>query len=467
MTTSKKSQQDLSNSVAKLTSSSVSRRTLMKGAVGAGIGAAALAGGMPSIVRGQSKTDVTFWTTYTDTGLKNLTAIVDAFNQQSTDTNVKIVQIPPAEVTDSSKLITAVRGGTGPDVYLLDRFIVNERAANGLLEDLTDLMKKNNMNPDLTENYIEFAAREATFDGKPFALPFDTDVRALYYNKAMIKEAGVDPATWDPAKGVLLWDDIQAVAAKLNKKDSNGNFTQVGLVPWFDQGLPYTFGFSWGGTFFDQAKCEVTPDNEKIVASGDWIYNYAKDQGADAFQAFIQAAMKPGAPPQQNPFIQKRMGMWISGDWSIQNLATYAADIDYGITYLPVPTKGMNSTTWAGGWSVVIPKGAKQPEGAFKFMKYFAGPEGQRMYTKASSHVPTLKSVQADMSLYSGQHVFFIEKLLPTTKNRPPLPVGAKYWDELQTAWQKIYLNKSTAKDAYGQAKQNTQGQLQQFCPVK
>lgn len=449
---------------AKITSAKIDRRTLMKGTVGAAAFAAAVHA--PAIVRGQSKTDVTFWTTFSSTGLDNLTDIVNAFNAQSTDTNVKIVQIPPAEVTDSSKLITAVRGGTGPDVYLLDRFIVNERAANGLLEDLTDLLKKNDMNPDLTEDYIAFAAREATFDGKPFALPFDTDVRALYYNKAMIKKAGIDPESWDPSKGVLLWDDIKETAAKLNEKDANGNFSQVGLVPWFDQGLPYTFGFSWGGTFFDKASCEVTPNSDKIVASGDWIYNYAKDQGVDAFQAFIQAAMKPGAPPQENPFIQQRMAMWITGDWSIQNLENYAPDIDYGITYLPVPTQGMDSSTWAGGWSVVIPKGAKEPEGAMRFMKYFAGPEGQKMYTKASNHIPTLKAVQKDMSLYSGKHVFFIEKLLPTTKNRPPLPVGAKFWDELQTAWQKIYLNKESAKDAYTEAKENTQTLLQPFCPV-
>src|SRR5688572_32591691 len=35
---------------------------------------------------------------------------------------------PPAQVTDVTTLMTAVRGGTGPDLYLFDRFIVAQRA---------------------------------------------------------------------------------------------------------------------------------------------------------------------------------------------------------------------------------------------------------------------------------------------------------------------------------------------------
>lgn len=39
-----------------------------------------------------------------------------------------MVQVPGDE-TDVSKLMTAVRGGVGPDVYHLDRFTTSQRAA--------------------------------------------------------------------------------------------------------------------------------------------------------------------------------------------------------------------------------------------------------------------------------------------------------------------------------------------------
>ncbi len=61
-----------------------------------------------------------------------------------------------------------------------------------------------------------------------------------------------------------------------------------------------------------------------------------------------------------------------------------------------------------------------------------------------------------------------MENLFPNTRYRPPLPVGAKYWDELQTAWQAIYLNQADPATAMETAKQNTQADLDSggFCPV-
>ena len=37
-------------------------------------------------------------------------------------------------------------------------------------------------------------------------------------------------------------------------------------------------------------------------------------------------------------------------------------------------------------------------------MQYIAGPDGQKMYTKESTHLPTLNALLADASLYDAQH---------------------------------------------------------------
>lgn len=81
----------------------------------------------------QDQPVVTFWTTFPDPDLTVLKGMVETYNGQATDHQAELVQIPPAQVTDVSKLMTAVRGGTGPDVYHLDRFIVAQRAADGLI----------------------------------------------------------------------------------------------------------------------------------------------------------------------------------------------------------------------------------------------------------------------------------------------------------------------------------------------
>src|SRR3954468_6866307 len=77
-----------------------------------------------------------FWTSHTPPDTDSEQNIVNNFNKQSKTTCVKMVAVPGSE-TDIAKLTTAVRGGTGPDIYELDRFTVAERAAAGVLTDLS------------------------------------------------------------------------------------------------------------------------------------------------------------------------------------------------------------------------------------------------------------------------------------------------------------------------------------------
>lgn len=56
--------------------------------------------------------------------------------------------------------------------------------------------------------------------------------------------------------------------------------------------------------------------------------------------------------------------------------------------------------------------------------------------------------------------------MIPTTHNRPPLPVGLKYWDELTVAWQSTYLNQGKPADLLATTKERVNSDLQRFCPL-
>jgi multiple sugar transport system substrate-binding protein len=112
---------------------------------------------------------------------------------------------------------------------------------------------------------------------------------------------------------------------------------------------------------------------------------------------------------------------------------------------------------------VVIPQGAKNPDGAWEFMKWFAGTEGQRQYSESSAHLPTVKELSEDESLFDESHKFFRE-LLDVAHSRPPLPVGALYWDELTAAQEAVVLNQKQPREALEDAESRVQSQLQKFC---
>ncbi len=411
---------------------------------------------------GSGATEVKFWTSHTPPDSDVLAKIVDAFNTANPDICVKMTIVPGAE-TDVAKLITAIRGGAAPDVYMADRFTVPQRAAEGVLAELPADVAA------LKDQHLEFAWNETQFQGKTYAIPFDTDARALWYNKDLITAAGEDPAQLDISKGAPTIELVNRIADKISKKDASGNYDVIGWLPGgpheggtpgaFDQGWHYTWGFTFGGKFADTAACKVTPTDPGVVAGYQFLYDWAKERDPQALTRWVSTNLPPNPPAQSNPLWTQKLGMTISGDWRIAEQAKYAPEGNYGFTYIPVPNAGDQSATWAGGWSMALIPDSQAEAQAIKFMTYIAGPDGQKVYTKDSTHLPTIKALLEDTSLYDAQHATFLD-LLDVALNRPPLAVGAVYWDALTTAQGSVELNTETPAEALQKVQDSVQPQL-------
>ena len=324
---------------------------------------------------------------------------------------------------------------------MLDRFTVAQRAAAGVLEDLTEVMEA--VDPTLPDAYIPYAWEETQFQGRTYALPFDTDARVLYYNRRMIAAAGV---------GLI-----------------DGNYTHVGFIPYdiqFSQGWHYTWGFNFGGRFADLEAGRVTPTDPGVVAGFEFVRGWAADMDPQRVQTFISTYAPPNIPTQQNPFLTERVAMMVNGDWVLKWLDQYTPDLDYGVTYIPVPTSGAQPSTWAGGWALVVPTGSDHVEEAFDFMRWFAGEPGQRMYTEGTAHLPTYAQLMDDDSLFDRDHQFF-RASLAFASSRPPLPVGALYWDALTRAFSSVTLQQEDPATVLQQVFDEVQPQLDQFLPLQ
>jgi multiple sugar transport system substrate-binding protein len=226
-----------------------------------------------------------------------------------------------------------------------------------------------------------------------------------------------------------------------------------------DQGWHYTWGFDFGGNFADSTNCKVTPTDAGVVAGYQFLYDWAKAHDPQAVSRWVTTNWVPNAPAAQFPLWTGKLGMTISGDWRIAEQAKYAANGHYGFTFIPVPKAGDKPSTWAGGWSMALIPNSKAKDQAIKFMKYIAGPDGQKVYTKESTHMPTLNALLTDTSLFDAQHAQFVA-LLPDARNRPPLAVGAAYWDALTTAQGSVELNTKQPMDALTEVQSAIQPQL-------
>ena len=412
---------------------------------------------------GSQTGEVVFWTSHGPPANGTLEKIVNNYNATNPAVKVKFVQVPGSE-TDNTALMTAVRGGTGPDVYMLDRFIVAQRASDGILEDLTDVIKR--VDPNFKDKVLPFAWNEAQFRGKTYAFPFDTDTRGLFYNIDMLRAAGIDPAVLDRSKGPITIDQLREICRKIDTKDAQGNYTKIGFIPQYMQGWHYTWGFDFGGEFADLKAGKVTPTNPGVVAGFQFLYDWNKEMGVQQVQNFISSYAPPNNPPQNDPFITGNLAMQVNGDWLVNTLERYAPDVHWGVTYIPVPKAGDKPTTWAGGWSMVVPTGSKRVDAAVRFMTYICGVDGQRLYFVENGNAPTLLALLNEKGLFPANKEYF-QEALGFTKSRPPLPVGALYWDALSTAQDMVVQNVQTPQQALQQVINQVQPQLDKFLPLQ
>ena len=293
----------------------------------------------------------------------------DEYGQKNPNVKVNVETVPGSE-TDAAKLMTAVRSGVGPDLAVLDRFTIAQRASTGLLTDLTPFIKKEGK--DLSEEYSSGPWKEVIYQNKIYALPTDTDARVLFYNKQILKEAGIDLSEFDPAHGPIAPDRFKEIAFKLNQTDSSGAYTRIGFVPWLEQGWGYTWGYAFAGNFFDPATCKVTASDPGVVKGYQFLFDWAKALDPQKARTFVDTYWQwPSVgtlPDAQMPFFTGKVAFVITGNWVFPLMKEVAPNLDYGVTYIPAPD-GLK-TSWSGGWSVVIPQGVKNAEAAYAFLRF-------------------------------------------------------------------------------------------------
>lgn len=388
--------------------------------------------------------EITFWHGLArDPDKSSIDKIIENFQKENPDIKVKVVIVPAAE-TDSTKLLTAVSAGTGPDLVYIDRFTVPQRAAYNVLEPLDGYLSKIGVKVNtLLEDFYDFAIKECIFNGKYYALPFDTDVRVMFYNVALLNSIGLK----EPPKTVY---EMIKVAEKLTKEGKKGKYDTVGFIPWYAQGWPYTWIFAFEGNVFDEKTGKfVFATDPGVIEAYKWMKNWADRFGYEALNAF--GSMQIG---DLNPFTAGKLAMIVDGNWTLSGLKLFAPkDFKYAIT--GIPTKSGKPVTWAGGWSLAIPKGAKHPAEAAK-LAYYIATKGQIQYCIDTLHLPTYKKAVNEFLKKDPSQKVFID-LLENAKSRPPLPVGALLWDKLVEARDQVLTGKKTVEKALMDAQQEVQ----------
>lgn len=447
------------------------RRTFLRGAaaVGGASALALLAAGCAA--ESGSKTDantVSIWGV-TGTFVPFQTKVIKQFNQLYPDINVKVNVVPSQGTGDATSVITAVRGGTAPDLWLLDRFSAAQYAAIGLIEPIDELIEKYEDQPkeEFLKQWLGFTIGELTYQGATYGLPHDTDARGMLVNRTMLRDAGIDPDEFDwRHSGPATLERVSEVSDRLTKKDG-GNYTHMGLLPWYGEGWPFTWGLGLGAKYFDADTCGMTMNSDSVKSVYEFYDDWAKHVGYRAADTFIATYEPTGHPPGQTAFMANRMAFMVSVPSTIQSFENFGPkDLDWTSAYLPTQKQDDPKYTWSGGFALCLPKGSKKTRAVWELMKYFTGKKAQETYMVPATSVPSNIAALEDPK-GSAKSVEFYVKSMADSTCRPPLPVGGAWWDALADARSSVLLGSASPAEAVERAQARVDPMMQTYCPFE
>ncbi|GGO26133.1 ABC transporter substrate-binding protein [Deinococcus humi] len=361
-----------------------------------------------------------------------ITRIIDTWNQRNPNIQVEYTGVPFDQII--TKTVAGVAAGNAPDVVVLDIRTTKQRASKNQILDLTSLGANT-----IASGFYSNLWSTATYNGKQYGLPFVTDTRVLFYNKAAFKEVGLDPN-----KPPKTWDDLWNYALKLDKKDG-ARWVRMGFHPNFGE-----FGYpGWltnaGDSFFDKNNEEARANNATAVKVLNWMKKWTDKYGANNYAAF-KASFGGGA---QDEFMSGKVPMVVRNGNYLTTLKVNAPNLQYG--FVPVPTedgKQDGTSSWGGGFNIEIPRSTKYPKQAFAFAKYLAT-EGAKVWAAEQNDLPGYQV--ARLANKNANFVKLANNLKYTFVDTVPV-YAPSYENAINKAVDDVLLRNKNAKEALDEA---------------
>lgn len=200
---------------------------------------------------GSDKNTITFWTPLTGEDGAYMDQLVKDYN--ATNPEIKVKHVITSDMY--TKVSTVLNSGKGvPDLTIIHADRVPGFAKQGLLQPMTEVMKAQ---PELKEsNYLPQAWSSGTVDGTQYTIPLDIHSNAMYYNKDLLKEYGVESFLDD---NVVTFDEMLSLQGKMKEGQYVVN---EALLSWVILGQLQNVG---GDVQKDGKPTVDTPEMRKVI----------------------------------------------------------------------------------------------------------------------------------------------------------------------------------------------------------
>ncbi len=335
---------------------------------------------------GHAQVQLTYWQYDFSTRIDAMNQLIEQFNAENPD--VIVVQETFPYDAYQQRVAAATAAGQGPDVVQLFYGWVAAWQRAGYIEPLP----QEHISHEWIESYFIPMVESVKLDGEYYGVPTAVRALALFYNKDMMREAGLDPEA-----PPTTWDDFVAAGKAMTIK-RGPLFTQIGYgFGGQDHHLIRTVLMNQLGT------PPFSADNTEVL--------YGNEIGAEALKTWTDwqtvdeigvLEFIPGTSGYREGFhTQQNIGMIIDGSFAIGQVRTNA-QFEWGVAELPTFDNGVQSnfgSFWMNGVTAAAYESPAKLEAAARFIEYVTSPAAMQLWLDVVGELPAARALVSDPEL--------------------------------------------------------------------
>ncbi len=367
------------------------------------------------------------------------------------------IELQPIAADDNdykTKLALSQRSAdTAPDVFYEDTSDVRSDAAAGYLLKLDDYVAKWKDWSQFTDGAKLAGAGD---DGGIYSVSLGTDTRVIWYNKNVLKAAGV-ATPWQPK----TWNDILDVARKIKAAEPGvvpfnlyaGTGTGEGTVM---QGFyELLYGTDLGAnSLYDSASKKWVVGSKGFVDSLTFMKTLYDDGLAVTPAEALDANVWKSVFGEMFP--KDKLGATVEGSYTPSfwvkggsyEWPNYAEVM--GTALFPTQDgQAPGGVSMSGGWTLAVGAKSKNPQLAFDFMAMALSFENALSYDNANAQIAVRKDVAADPSYVAANpFVKAVTDAVAVTHFRPATSDYAQISTAVQKATEAVITGQASPQEA-------------------
>ena len=321
--------------------------------------------------------------------------VVDGFNKANPDANAKLIELPTDAGEQRRLQVQRLQAESAEcDVLGTDVVWTAEYAGQDWLLDVSDFISQNG------DKFIQSTVDTTTYEGKNYAVPFNSNAGFIYYRSDEVDQAPED------------WETLYEEAQKGNGVVYQG-FRYEGLTVNFLELL-----YSAGASVLSEDGKEATADSAEVKDVLTFMANGIKDGAAPkAVTTYKEEESRRAFESGNATFMRNWPYAYALGKDS------KIAD-QFEISTFP-GYKGNEGAGVLGGYNLAISAFSKNPEGSLAFIEFATEAEQQKLMAIEASLPPSLTAVYDDPAVKKAMP--FAEDLRTAIEKAQPRPVSPVY----------------------------------------